>query len=274
MSFSCETCNYTTSKKINLKRHIQTKKHIILSNKNKKKFTCICNKEYKYYQSLLRHLNSCALLNNNNITCLFCNRSFKHQSSLSRHKEKCREDYRLKYEINKCNITNNITNNIIFHNNNIVNFIINKYPNAPNLELNESISFNDKNMRKYIDQGIPDGAIEFINDTWIKDKKINEMSFWCVDPSRSKCIVRINDKWKVDMKGDITKDTIMPYIKNKFLVFIAKENEKISLIKNKSIDDLKKMQKNNNFLYDLIDKEKQKKIMKNVMNKIIFKNTF
>ena len=64
-NFSCEICNYVTSRKSQYERHLLTAKHKYLQNTDKKvplepkTFVCICGKSYKHRQSLYTHQSKC-----------------------------------------------------------------------------------------------------------------------------------------------------------------------------------------------------------------------
>ena len=102
------------------------------------------------------------------------------------------------------------TQNVNSHNkiNNITQYIINKYPNAPNLEAPKEI----ENLEKYSDMGFPKGLSQMINDEYCKNIDPEDRSIWCVDPSRNKYLLKYKDKWNIDLDGkkfcDITKDKI------------------------------------------------------------------
>ncbi len=77
--YVCEPCNFKCCKLCDYDRHINTRKHDILTNtnetiaKNAKKFECKCGKKYKHMSSLCGHKTTCSVtqgtnnMNNNTI---------------------------------------------------------------------------------------------------------------------------------------------------------------------------------------------------------------
>ena len=68
MIFTCELCDYSTSKKPNYEKHLLTLKHKMLKNANKKlkkiedpakPYVCDCGRSYKHQASLTRHKKQC-----------------------------------------------------------------------------------------------------------------------------------------------------------------------------------------------------------------------
>ncbi len=130
--YSCEACDYNTSRKSQWSRHILTAKHLKLTNAafglTKKvpcKFICEkCKKDFNHRQSLFRHKKICkggygqlaklakklAKVSHQKFHCE-CGKSYKHASSLSKHKTKC--DY-LHVEGDRKDYTDEIvpTNNV------------------------------------------------------------------------------------------------------------------------------------------------------------------
>ena len=117
--FECIHCDYTTSRKSQWNRHIETKKHKRLTNTDnvkKQTYKCCCGKEYKHRQSLYKHELKCKFLEKShdeiemlknaknakkmlkNVKCpkmsfsCICGKTYSHQASLSRHKSKCTYD--------------------------------------------------------------------------------------------------------------------------------------------------------------------------------------
>jgi hypothetical protein len=58
-NFSCNKCNYSTYRKSQYLRHLSTNKHKNVSEHVKKKFICICGKEYKHDSSYYKHKKKC-----------------------------------------------------------------------------------------------------------------------------------------------------------------------------------------------------------------------
>ena len=63
--FSCESCNYITDNKKDYNKHLQTIKHITLTNADENSqcktnvHRCICGLEYKHASSLCKHKHVC-----------------------------------------------------------------------------------------------------------------------------------------------------------------------------------------------------------------------
>jgi DNA-directed RNA polymerase beta' subunit len=69
--FCCDSCSYDTYSKKDFSKHIQTGKHLRLTNPiihpffEKDIYKCICNKKYKHMSSLCKHKKHCDI---NNLT--------------------------------------------------------------------------------------------------------------------------------------------------------------------------------------------------------------
>ena len=67
--FYCETCSYDTYSKKDFSKHIQTSKHLRLTNPiihpsfEKDIYKCVCNKKYKHMSSLCKHKKHCDVVN-------------------------------------------------------------------------------------------------------------------------------------------------------------------------------------------------------------------
>ena len=61
--YNCETCDYTTSRKLDYDKHLLTGKHIKLTNASSGKQECACGKLFNHKQSLFRHKKHCEMVN-------------------------------------------------------------------------------------------------------------------------------------------------------------------------------------------------------------------
>ena len=66
--FVCESCDFKCCKQNEYKRHLETNKHKMVINGNKKtpiseqqNFNCICGNTYKYLPGLARHKRTCII---------------------------------------------------------------------------------------------------------------------------------------------------------------------------------------------------------------------
>ena len=175
--YSCEACDYNTSRKSQWDRHILTAKHLRFTNdddmfteKVHKEFRCEhCNKVFNFRQSLWRHKKQCKKIKNNdvgssNVSKCFqnvsnkyiceCGRKYKSRSGLYKHSLKCTilEDV----EVNKSNNGIVPTNNVekllknILEENKILREKItnmemgNTYNNTQNNNFNINMFLNEK----------------------------------------------------------------------------------------------------------------------------------
>lgn len=73
MEFYCETCDYICSRKSSYEKHINSKKHLSVSNEKKSckklqnatNYQCCCGKIYKHRQSLYSHRKKCIINDSN-----------------------------------------------------------------------------------------------------------------------------------------------------------------------------------------------------------------
>ena len=203
--YSCEKCDYFTCKKTDYKRHLETKKHTILTNTYKilthKKNACSCGKTYTHRQSLYFHRKKCSkfgekfeensenkkeneLANPENITKLL--------------KTILQENRELKKEMKNLKITN-ITNNNNQNNNISINVFLDKYcKNAMNLEdfvRNITVSLKD------LDYTTKNGYVEGM--TSILTKSLGDLSptdrpIHSTDEKRLKFMVKNEEGWIKD----------------------------------------------------------------------------
>jgi len=266
MKFCCDKCNYLTIHKGHFTRHLKTKKH----KKNiENVFECdYCLKTFKYSRSLKRHIKVC-------INKLMDHKIKKFKTVLEDKFKGVLLKEKLKNEIEKNEQLQNIIN---IHSqtttyNNVINVIIQNYPNAPNINDIDQLlkKLPDKLMQKFIDQGVPDGVINYLRKALLEGREPNNMPFWCVDASRQKCSVKDEDEWKIDLKGTKIKDKLLPVVRDIFCEFSAKITTKINTIQTKSIEDLKRIGRNLTFVDDLSTEKCKDKVIKGFVNHIFYK---
>ena len=250
--YNCKHCTYSTNRLHNYKRHLNTCKFKTPSDgvdnspksispndvKNTNTQSCSLSAQFCSFASSVSKTSN----NNKNNKIYYCNQcdySTGRANNLNRHLKSCviiekekiiaelkttntalsEENAKLKQELNELRMKHSIElleneNKLlkkhakIITTNKTTNYIINNYTNAPNLVPPNQI----EDFEKYSYKGIQKGFSELINDLYCKNVAPQERSFWCVDPSRHKYMLRHNNMWNIDMEGkifcDIVKETI------------------------------------------------------------------
>jgi hypothetical protein len=130
----CKNCNYSTNKLSSFKKHLTTKKHLMLVDISKE-FSCSnCNAKYKYNSGLIKHVVKCIGNNklieqNNDVELLKKNLEIEKLKN-----ELLIKDKQLQSVVNNSNNSNNV--------NNSNNTIINNVKNISKIE-NLNINFGD-----------------------------------------------------------------------------------------------------------------------------------
>jgi hypothetical protein len=211
----CNKCDYSTCKKYNYEKHLQTQKHIsndfqclaiAKEQKVANNFKCICGKQYKDYSGLWRHKKKC---NNGgdveekeeNVKELFIH-LMKENSEI------------LKNTIIEVMKSGVITNNSVSNSNNITN-IVNSHNKTFNLNvfLNETCK-DAMNMSDFIESlqlQISDlekvgelGYIEGISSIIIKNLNaldITQRPVHCMDKKRETMFIKDQNEWIKETPG-------------------------------------------------------------------------
>ena len=233
--FSCEICNYNTSRKSQFDRHLMTAKH-----KNNEKynhlelkssdfsnnvcnFSCICGKMYPYRSSLYNHKKKCVFIKNNNENNLILNVKENNDTN---------ED--LKNLVCKLIKENNeIKNSIMKENNELraqVNELIPKVGNNNtinnNQKLNINIFLNEQckdalNMNDFIKSieisleqldytkknglalGLSNAIVENMNKLSLYERPMH-----CTDIKRETLYIKEENKWTKDENKEKIKNAI------------------------------------------------------------------
>jgi hypothetical protein len=192
-TFTCLYCNYTSKYKQNYNRHF-TKCYVRIKVENDEKEETITSINLK---TQLESKDKQITKLTETITDL--KTQCKMDILTSENKLLTSENKLLKEHDKQ--VTNTNTNNAIGNHNNIHNvtqYIINNYPNAPNLKPIEHI----EDIEKYISSDFNNSYANLIQDHYVKDIEPKDRSIWLVDSARDKYLTRLNDKWKIDMNGE------------------------------------------------------------------------
>ena len=226
----CVLCNFSTNRKAEYVRHLNTKKHISTKSKNDNKmvkkntkktpndlWSCNCGKSYKYQSGLSRHKLNC------NYTLDVCNNNDKYNND---YKDMFLKMFNENQEFKKIildqqqqlsEILPNIGNNINNINNSIHNINNNQKFNI-NIFLNENCK-NAINMSDFINSikisveeldtisttGLASGlSTAIINN--MQRLKIEDRPIHCTDVKRETLYIKDNNEWACDISHQsITK---------------------------------------------------------------------
>ena len=201
--YACEKCDFLSSNKKDYKRHLETKKHTILTNTYKilthKKNACSCGKTYTHRQSLYFHRKKCSkfgekfeensenkkeneLANPENITKLL--------------KTILQENRELKKEMKNLKITNITNNNQKTIN---VNMFLDKYcKNAMNLEdFVRHITVSLKDLDYTTKNGYVEGMTSILTKS-LGDLSPTDRPIHSTDEKRLKFMVKNEEGWIKD----------------------------------------------------------------------------
>ena len=201
--YACEKCDFLSSNKKDYKRHLETKKHTILTNTYKilthKKNACSCGKTYTHRQSLYFHRKKCSkfgekfeensenkkeneLANPENITKLL--------------KTILQENRELKKEMKNLKITNITNNNQKTIN---VNMFLDKYcKNAMNLEdFVRHITVSLKDLDYTTKNGYVEGMTSILAKS-LGDLSPTDRPIHSTDEKRLKFVVKNEEGWIKD----------------------------------------------------------------------------
>jgi len=256
--YSCEDCDYTTSKKFNYDKHILTSKHkqAILSNhlstkvakSSTKKYKCECGKGYNDNSGLWRHKKKCIVIIGNNEL----NDDNDYKKSLT-DKEFMIELIKNNTEVQKMmmDVIKNGTHNI-----NCNNTTNNKTFNL-NLYLNETCkdAMNITDFVNSINLNLEDlentgrkGYVEGISNIFLKNLNNIEhhmRPIHCSDQKREILYIKDNDKWEKECDD---KPILTKAIKN-----VANQNIKqIQNWREKNPDCTKSDSKKNDFYLKIV----------------------
>ena len=216
-NFTCETCNYNTSRESQFHRHILTAKHQKMTmNDNKvqessKNYTCKCGNMYKYRQGLHNH----------RMKCTFITESVKNDMNAGLILEIIKENQEFKeliviqnaqisklIEREQTTMTNS-NNNTNSHNTtqfNIQLFLNENCKNAINFsDFIENIQVSVNDLENNAKLGFVNGMSKIIMDN-LKQMEITDRPIHCTDVKRETIYVKDENNWeKEDSKSVLEK---------------------------------------------------------------------
>ena len=261
--FSCELCNYTTSKKYNYEKHLSTLKHKKQQNPTKsykkvakvaKLFCCECGKHYAHRTTLYNHKKTCESVTNNDM-----------QIIVKKLKELKEENKELKEAIDdiKPNIENTIINKNKFNINLFLKDTCRDAINMSDFVNSLQIQLDDLNYTKT--NGLIEG-ISFVLLNRLKELDTNHRPIHCTDIKRETLYIKDNDEWEKEEEGRNKLRQVINDVANKHRIAIM-ELDKVNpknIETEKDKDEYVQMVKN--VMTDVSD---EKKIIKRVAKETI-----
>ena len=232
-NFYCENCDFVTSNKYNFNKHLDTRKHKILTNTYKNlaknatcEFECECGKIYKHRQSLNSHKKICPKIekiekieknldnsgnnmqNSNNefkeLVCKMISENNQIKNTLIKENQELREQ--VNQLIPKVGINNNIINNNQKFN--IQIFLNEQCKHAINMkDFIESIKISLNQLDLIKNKGLAEGLTNAILEN-ISKLSLYERPIHCTDIKRETLYIKDNDIWEKDKSKENIKKAI------------------------------------------------------------------
>jgi hypothetical protein len=288
--FSCESCDYLTSRKSQYDRHIKTNKHKILHNPTYKKFEtenkyiCNCGKSYKHSSTLYAHkkicvkkitegIEACSDVNlvketqpTNLITTELVMELIKDNKEM---KQIMLEQNNTIHNLVKNGITNtNISNNTNCNNKtfNLQVFLNETCKDAMNIaDFVDSIKLELSDLMKVGEIGYVEGISNIITSN-LKALDVTKRPVHCTDKKRETIYIKDQNKWGKDENQSKLKKVINR-VSHKNIKLITEYREKYPECKK---SESKLSYKYNKMIIEAMggpgdnNKEKEEKIIKNI----------
>ena len=202
--FRCEQCDFSCSKIGNYNRHLLTRKHIMITNGDKKGaniFECECGKIYKHRQALSTHKKKCTYVpvtedETQQLTKLDPNMV---RELIEKNTELQQQLVELSGKFDTMVVNNNITKNITKNNTN--NFNINVFLNE---QCRDAINFTDfvdrievshDDLENNANMGFVNGISKIFVDN-LKQLTLHERPIHCTDVKRETMYIKDDDQWQ------------------------------------------------------------------------------
>ena len=281
--YTCETCDYHTSRLSQYNRHLMTAKHEILTDtyinttskvpKSSKAYTCDCGKEYKHRQSLNNHKKTCQKNAKESVENTFVPEKEKEEEPSDRQlvKELMTVVKQMAEIMPKIGDTNNSHNTNCNNTFNVQMYLNNECKNAMSIQdFIKSIELNMSHLNAITDKGYVD-SVSNIMIKALSDLEITDRPLHCTDLKRDTIYIKDHDEWnKSSAKDEKLMSGVITDIENKHYGLVkqyARENPQAAVMdtpenkyQNKALQ---------NALGNSVDSEVlQKKIYKEVLPKV------
>ena len=221
VSYVCEDCNYSTSKKSQYNRHLLTEKHkrvIILNTISNDNFECECGKIYKHKPSLYNHKRKCTSICQENIQVVTISDSNIVDVSnntmilelIKQNNTILLENKELKNLIIDLASKVGSTNNTYISNNSFnLNFFLNE-------TCKDAISMNDfiqnieiqlKEIENIGNNGYISGVTDIITSR-LKQLDITKRPVHCTDLKRETLYIKDENTWNKDKENEKMRNMI------------------------------------------------------------------
>ena len=229
--FYCEKCAFNTSNKCNYLKHLDTRKHKILTNTYKNLaenasslYVCLCGKKYKHRQSLYAHKKVCEKVCEKNVenynvdfkelVCKMMTENNEIKNMLIKENQELRSQ--ISELIPKVGMHNNtITNSNVINSNvtnnkfNIQIFLNEQCKDAINMkDFIESIKISLQQLDLIQSKGLAEGLTNAILEN-ISKLSLYKRPIHCTDIKRETLYIKHDDIWEKDK----TKESIKKAIK-------------------------------------------------------------
>lgn len=237
-NYECDVCKFTCKKPSLYEKHIQTKKHKMLTEglpKNSNMYVCDCGKQFKHKQSLSRHKHTCKIQNNTEVEkiepegdkissemvlqLIHQNEELKRLLIEERKQMETTQEQIMKNQkelIEYCKQPKTINKNYN------LNFFLNvKCKDALNLSdfvQNLKIEFND--LEKIGQLGYVDGVTRIIMNG-LKDLDLYKRPIHCTDIKREVLYIKDEDKWDKDEENEKVQKLIGSINDQNFRVYCS-----------------------------------------------------
>ncbi len=232
-NYICEKCNFNTSHKSKYERHLNTRKHMMLTSIDEKRhntlFVCECGKTYKYRQSLSVHKKKCEFIKNSeannksdlilpvtndensnedlkNLVCKLINENNEIKNSIMK------ENNELRAQVSELipKIGNNNNNNTINNNQKLnINIFLNEQcKDALNMNdfiksIEISLEQLDYTKKNGLALGLSNAIVENMNKLSLYERPMH-----CTDIKRETLYIKEEDKWTKDENKEKIKNAI------------------------------------------------------------------